>query len=345
MIVNGFPDREISVNGKSFLYFGGTNYLGLATHQEFQNHIITGIKKWGTSYGSSRNANIELSIYSEAELAFSNLLGTESALTCSSGTLAGKLVLGCLSKLETTFYHHPKTHPAILHKQSLPVFVDGKLHPNLVNNTKETVVITADAFLGLEVQPTNFEFLSEISSQKRIIFVLDESHSLGIFGNHFEGILGTISNKNIHQKIVISSLGKALGMPGGIIASTKNFIELLKNEPDFIASSGMNPAYLEAFLKSQNIIKTQRQKLELNLKFLFEDLKLKPAFKYNKTYPVIYCEDETIFETFQEKGIIITNFKYPTYKSAMNRIVITANHTQNDLTLLKQSLIDFNSSI
>lgn len=44
MIVDGFPDREIKVNGKSFLYFGGTNYLGLATHPEFQNNLISSIK-------------------------------------------------------------------------------------------------------------------------------------------------------------------------------------------------------------------------------------------------------------------------------------------------------------
>ncbi|MFD0990442.1 aminotransferase class I/II-fold pyridoxal phosphate-dependent enzyme [Mariniflexile jejuense] len=268
----------------------------------------------------------------------------EAALTFSSGTLAGKLVLESLSKSKNTFYHYPKTHPAILHKNSLPVFIEGKLHPNLCNNTIETVVITADAFLGLEVEPTSFEFLNTISSQKRIILVLDESHSLGIVGKHLEGVFSTISNKNIYQKIMVSSLGKALGISGGIIAADKKFIDALKNEPDFISASSINPAYLETFIVSQEIIKDQQEKLKLNLEFLFEGLKLKSAFKYNKKYPVIYCENDTIFKNFYEKGIIITNFKYPTYKTAMNRIVITSNHTQNDLKQLKQALIAYSDS-
>lgn len=259
--------------------------------------------------------------------------------------MAGKLVLDYLSKPENTFYHYPKTHPAILHKNSLPVFMDGKLHPNLTNNTIETVVITADAFLGLEVEPMLFDFLNSISSQKRIILVLDESHSLGIFGNNLKGVFNTVSNKNVHQKIMVSSLGKALGISGGIVATNAKFIEALKDEPDFISSSSINPAYLETFIVSQEILKNQREKLELNLEFLFEGLKLKSAFKFNKNYPVIYCEDDAIFNNFFKKGIIITNFKYPTYKTAMNRIVITSNHTQSDLIQLKQALIAFNDSI
>ena len=345
MIIDGFPDREITVEGKPFLYFGGTNYLGLATHPDFQNNLINSIKKWGTSYGSSRSANIKLSVYAKAEQEFANLIGTEAAVTMSSGTLAGKLVLESLSKPENTFYHYPKTHPAILHKNSLPVFIEGKLHPNLCNNTAETVVITADAFLGLEVKPTSLEFLNAISSQKRIILVLDESHSLGIVGKHLKGVFSSISNKNIHQKIMVSSLGKALGMSGGIVAADTKFIDALKNEPDFVSSSSINPAYLETFILSQNSIKQQREKLELNLKFLFDGLKLNTIFKFHKNYPVIYCEDEAIFNNFYNKGIIITNFKYPTYKTAMNRMVITANHTQSDLTQLKEALINFNNSI
>ena len=112
MIIDGFPDREIIVNGKPFLYFGGTSYLGLATNPDFQNNLVSGIKKWGTAYGSSRNANIKLSIYNKAEQHFSKLIGAEAAITCSSGTLAGKLVLEYLWKpgyylFQKWFLHRP----------------------------------------------------------------------------------------------------------------------------------------------------------------------------------------------------------------------------------------------
>ena len=67
MIVNEFPDRKILVDGVEYLYFGGTNYLGMSTNKDFQNILFESIKKWGTAYGSSRNSNIKLSIYETAE--------------------------------------------------------------------------------------------------------------------------------------------------------------------------------------------------------------------------------------------------------------------------------------
>ena len=62
------------------------------------------------------------------------------------------------------------------------------------------------------------------------------------------------------------------------------------------------------------------------------------TYLYNIGYPVIYCSEERVFNDLFKQGIIITNFKYPTYKGLMNRIVITANHTQEDLKRLKYFL-------
>jgi len=339
MIVDSFPDREIIINNKPYLYFGGTSYLGMSTHPIFQDNIAQSIKKWGTSYGSSRNANIELSIYQKAEQLFSNLIGSEDSVTVSSGAFAGKLVIDYLSKSKNTFYHYPKTHPAILSKESLPLFIDGELHPKLLDGVNEEIVVTADAILSLEVKPTSFEFLSEISQQKKITLVIDESHSFGIVGKQGKGIFNTISNQNLFRKIMISSLGKALSIPGGIIAADNNFIEGIKNESIFVSSSGINPANIEAYMLSQDLYKTQQKKLKKNLSFLFKDLDLGLQFKYNKNYPVFYCSENHIYKMLFDDGIIITNFKYPTYKNKMNRIVITANHTRKDLKKLKNSLI------
>ncbi|SFZ90316.1 7-keto-8-aminopelargonate synthetase [Flaviramulus basaltis] len=338
MIVEHFPDRTIKVEGKTYLYFGGTAYLGLPTHKLFQKKLIQSITKWGSFYGSSRSSNIKLSIFNKAEEFFAKQIGAEASLTTSSGTLAGKLVLDCLSKTNAIFYHYPKTHPAILGTNSSPLFIKGKLHPNLLNDNKENIVITADAVLALEVEPTSFSFLEQISKQKNITLLLDESHSLGIVGKEAKGLFNTISNKYLVRKIMVSSLGKALGLSGGIIASDKDFIESMKSETLFVSSSCANPGYLEAYLQSQSLIKEQQQKLKENLDFLFNELNSESTLKFNKNYPVIYCENENIYDYLFEHKIIISNFKYPNYKGLMSRIVVTANHTKSDLQMLQNVL-------
>ncbi len=334
MKVDSFPDRTIMVKGEEHLYFGGTSYLGMATLPEFQNLMTQNIKKWGTFYGSSRNANVKLSVYDKVEQLFSEQIGSEASLTVSSGTLAGKLTTAYLSKTIETFFHYPKTHPAILVKHSLPLFVEGKLHPKLQDDTVEEIVITVDAILSLEITPTSFDFLNQISSKKKITLIVDESHSLGIIGKNGEGIFNSISNEKLYRKIMISSLGKALGLSGGVIASDKQFIDALKEESVFVSSSGANPAYLETYLKAQSLYTVQRQKLNVNLDVFTLQLYPDKELLFNNNYPVIYSNNDAIFARLLQNKIIITRFKYPTYKKPMNRIVITANHTKEDLEKL-----------
>jgi 7-keto-8-aminopelargonate synthetase-like enzyme len=212
--------------------------------------------------------------------------------------------------------------------------MNGKLHPKLQDDIVEEIVITVDAILSLEVTPTSFDFLNQISSNKKITLIVDESHSLGIVGKKGEGIFNSISNEKLYRKIMISSLGKALGLSGGIIASDKQLIGALKTALIFVSSSGSNPAYLEAYLQAQDLYNIQRQKLKINLAFLNSKLNHTKEFKFTDNYPVIYSNNDAIFVRLLQNKIIITRFKYPTYKKLMNRIVITANHTKEDLEKL-----------
>ncbi len=334
MIIDSFPDRTIQIEGEEYLYFGGTSYLGMATNNEFQKILISSLKKWGSAYGSSRNSNVKLSIYQKFEEEFSRFVNSESTLAISSGMLAGKYTIDHLSKAIKTFYHFPNTHPAILSINSTPLFINGKLHHSLLNNYPEDIVISADAILSSEIEPTSFDFLDQISSNKKITLIIDESHSLGIIGENGKGIFNSIDPSKIYRKIMISSLGKALGLSFGIISSDKEFIIELKCESFFVASSATNPAFLETYIRAQNLYELQREKLQLNLNFVNINLDSNIKYKYDSKYPVIYSNDDSIYSTLLEKKIIISKFKYPTYTGYLNRIVITANHTQKDLKKL-----------
>lgn len=345
MTVEQFPDRTIVVEGKEYLYFGGTSYLGMATHPEYQNLLSKSIKIWGTAYGSSRNSNIKLSIYQKAEAIFAKNSGAEAALMVSSGTLAGKLVIDYLSENNEQFYHYPKTHPAILKSTSLPLFIEGELHPNLTTDIAESVVIAADALLSLEVQPTNFDFLEAISPSKQITLLIDESHSLGIVGLHGEGIFGTIDHPRIVHKIMISSLTKAYGCSGGVVAGDRESIQRIQKDAVFVSAAGMNPIFLQTFVDGQDLLQNQLAKMRGNLKFFYGNTALPSFFKYDLDYPVIYSNSNLIFDYLKSKDMIITNFKYPNYDLLMNRIVITANHMKSDLEQLKSALMDFQNEI
>jgi 7-keto-8-aminopelargonate synthetase-like enzyme len=314
MIVDEFPDRKVQINGVDFLYFGGTNYLGMTTNPEFQNVLFESIKKWGTSFGSSRNSNIKLSIYNIAENLLAENLNTEAALTVSSGMLAGKLVIEALSKTTDLLFHFPDTHPALMNANSNPIFENGKLNPKIFQSDIRKITILADAIPSLYIGLIDLSVLFEIPKEIEITLVIDESHSLGIFETNWKG--------------------KAIGLSGGVIAGDKISIDRIRNENSFIGASGMNPAFLETYIHSQGIYESQKQKLKNNLKYLDSRFTNRNEFDFNAHYPVLYFDNARILESLYKKNILITSFNYPTSSGKLNRIVINANHINEDLDAL-----------
>lgn len=331
MKVNQFPDRIIEIENKEYLYFGGTAYLGLPTHPEFKKLLIKNIMQWGTAYGSSRSANIQLTAYENGERFLANFIKAESALTLSSGMLAGKLVIEALTPETDCFFHFPDTHTAIKSQNSLPFFIGEKINPRLLDSEIEKITVLTDSVPSFRVQPIDLSILNLIPTNKEITLVIDESHSLGILGMNGCGIYSNINLPNVKRKIMVSSLGKAFGLTGGVIASDSGFINLVATHDTFVSSAGMNAAFVQTMSDAENIYLQQHQKLKDNLNYIDTHLSKNEAILFDTDYPLIYPEIEGINDVFTENKIIITNFKYPTDTKDLNRIVITANHTKEDL--------------
>ncbi|MCI2229236.1 aminotransferase class I/II-fold pyridoxal phosphate-dependent enzyme [Polaribacter sp. MSW13] len=334
MQLEKLPNTTASLNGKEYLYFSGTSYLGVAALAEFQKLVVKAIQKWGTSYGSSRSANIKLAVYEKAELFLANFLKTETALTVSSGTLAGYFVIKTLDPLVNVFYSMPKTHPAILPQNTEPVFENSVLNRSLKSIKNKKIGIVMDAIAAFETTPFSLHFLDEIDTSNTIYLVIDESHSLGILGKNGNGISNSIPKRNNIKVIITSSLGKAFGINGGVIAGNSDFINLINKDPLFIGCAGMSPAFLDVFLNAQEIYNHQRLKLQRNIDYIFSKLKDNPLITIDKSYPVFFHSNEEIAQILFDTKILITSFYYATSSKKFNRIVLNANHNKTELDSL-----------
>ena len=335
------PNTTAILNDKEYLFFSGTSYLGIPLLPKFQQLLIESIQKWGTSYGSSRSANLKLSIYQKGEEFLSSFLKTEDSVTVSSGTIAGQFALNALCKKVDEFFFMPKTHPAILPKKSKPVFENELLSSSLKNNKNKTICIVIDAIAALETKPFSFDFLNSIDPSNKVFVLIDESHSLRVLGENGSGISSLITKKENVEIIIVSSLGKAFGLNGGVIAGGKEFVASVKSDSLFIGCAGMSPAFLEAFVNGQEIYLQQQKKLQENCEYVFDKLQHLKEVRISKNYPVFFFENEKIADYLYENQILITSFFYPASTKKINRIVLNANHTKKQLDSLIDCLIQF----
>lgn len=109
---------------------------------------------------------------------------------------------------------------------------------------------------------------------------------------------------------MVSSLGKAFGLTGGVIAGDSEFINQIKELETFTSAAGMNPAFVQTLSDAKEIYKVQHQKLLDNLNYIDSILNKNDSIKFDKTYPLIYLLSNELVEKLEQENIIIASFRY-----------------------------------
>lgn len=329
--------NKINIEGSTYLYFGGTAYLGIPQDQDFINLYIEGIKKFGLNNGTSRTNNIQLGIYDDAEKVAAARYGAEAALITSSGYLAAQLTVKALDRLGKVIYA-PTAHPSLWLAENqtrnlIPFKAWERETIERINASEEkTWVLISNSMNNLIPEIYNFDFVKEISRDKNIILVVDDSHGIGVNNNGMGAIINLPKQENI-ENVVLASMAKALGVDAGIVLASNKIIHLLKNTNTFIGASPSTAAGLYAFMHAEEIYSKALNKLKENM-LMFETA-LDLSWKYEWGFPVYLLGDVNFSQHLLQKQVLISSFPYPNpTDETLNRIVLSAWHEKEDIEKL-----------
>jgi len=337
-------DRAITFGDRELLYFSGTSYLGMGNLPEFEEQIIKGIRKYGASHGSSRGSNLQLQVYEDFENFFSEQAGADRGLLFSSGFMAGSAAVKVLKATSDLIIAAPDAHPAIFpndqtsqSKMSFEEWIQYCQSLAHVYNGKR-ITFLSNAVDPLKLQIHSFDWLNNLPTDNTYTLLIDDSHAFGLLGKGLFGTYAKWSQLPI-RIITCGSLGKALGIPGGVVLGDKEFIGQLEHETMFRSASPPAPAFYDAFLNSQPLYDQQKSKLAANVQ-LFKNLTQQIGYLNScEDYPVFAFEDDTLVEKLVQAGIIVSSFPYPELTDpSVNRIVLSAYHRDSDLHKLALSL-------
>lgn len=344
-VIDQLPNRTIDYGGQSYLFFSGTAYLGLAQNSDFQQILTSAMTQYGAVFGSSRNGNLQLRIYEEAEakLAASVATGLPNSptpLTLSSGMMAGQVVVSWLRAQGVAFVYAPKAHPALWHEPSVSLpdlsFSDwaAQVPGQLQAMPPGPVAILVNSLDAVCSEYYSFEWINDLPTDRIITLVVDDSHGLGVL-NEGRGIWPQVRLSRPDgsiRLIVTASLAKAMAMPGGVIFSDFATISNLRRTAFFGACSPMPPAYLAAYLQADALYVEGQKRLQQNIALAEEVLIPTGLFRHATGYPVFFTERDDLYNHLLERGIFIYSFAYPTAADRANtRIVISAFHTAEDI--------------
>ncbi|AFK03277.1 aminotransferase class I and II [Emticicia oligotrophica DSM 17448] len=350
-IINQLPSNKILIEEKEYHFYSGTSYLGLNQDADFKHLLIEGINRYGMSFGSSRNGNLQLDIYAAAEEKMARWVGAEKALTVSSGMLAGQVVAQFLKTQDSTFFYAPSSHAANFHEPNvvLPNISFENWAENIAQEISENgathSVIVCNSCDALKLTPYHFDWTVQLPQNQKTTLIIDDSHGLGITGDNGAGVFQNIFvNANV-RLVVVSSLHKAMGIAGGVIFSDSDFIEQLRHTAFFSSCSPITPAYLYAYMHADDAYSKNQQKLKENIaRFthkLIENQGIK-IFNYLEGYPVFYSLRDELYDFLFQHQILIYSFAYPIKTGKPNtRIVISAWHEAEQLDFLAEKIGEF----
>ncbi|SNS76011.1 7-keto-8-aminopelargonate synthetase [Belliella buryatensis] len=339
--------RVIRNEGKDYLYFSGTSYLGMQALEEFRSLVKEEMDHLGLSHGLSRVNNVRLGIYDAFESYFAQMAGSERALAFSSGFLAGYAIISHLEKEADIIFIAPGTHPAVF-----PNALAGKsygkaedwinaiqYYANQYQN--KSILILANAVDALKPEIHDFSWMSQLPKGNQYTLLIDDSHAFGLVG---EGVFGTYALwKDLPVRLFVSgSLGKGLGLPAGIVLGNQESMQELSSQVIFRGASPPPPAYLSVFLKAQALYSAQFDKLRSHIS-LFNELTVGLSFFTSaKGYPVFSFREADLVSYLFAHQFIVSSFPYPRPSDQpIHRVVLSAWHEEADLILLAETIKKF----
>lgn len=345
-ITDSMPGRTATCDGRELLFFSGFSYLGMHTSPVFRQLLAEGQERFGSVYPSSRIGNLQLGLYEQLEHALAVHTGQQAAACFSSGYLSAQAAVTFAVSKGTPLYA-PGTHPALRYPGAV-VAAGNWSHwleatvDMLNREADDTYVLITDAVDPLRGEVHDFGPLARL--ERKALVVIDDSHGIGVLGAQGEGIAGMLPKTGAARYLITASLAKAYSLEGGMVAGHAGDIAAIRRLPLFTASTPIIPANAYTWLHAERAFAEARRLLRFNITALERLTGAIDGLTHSHELPMFVLEDvsEDIYTWLLSRDTLISSFAYPDPQGdRINRIVLSALHTPDDLEMLAAQLVQY----
>jgi 8-amino-7-oxononanoate synthase len=346
-------DLRIIHDGCEMWNFASNDYLGLSTATEITSAFIDGIRIYGTGSAASRlitgtfNAHIELE----------NLIATskhaEAALTFSSGFATALCAIPVIVEKGDFIVMDRLAHASLIdaarHSQAtLRVFphndlthLASLLSKLRTKHPKARILVVTESIFSMDGDRCPLREIVEICEANHANILLDEAHAIGIIGPTGMGLAEELGLQD-RIEFQMGTLSKAVGLSGGYIAASRDWIDLIVNRArPFIYTTAPPPALAHAAISAIQLIRSE-EGAALREK-LFQNISILQPKHPSAILPIILGENQTALnaaEQLRQKGYLIPAIRFPTVPkhTARLRITLSAKHPTEVVEDLSRNL-------
>ncbi|HNZ85796.1 MAG TPA: pyridoxal phosphate-dependent aminotransferase family protein, partial [Paludibacteraceae bacterium] len=305
--ISSDQDTVVQINGKPVLMFGSNSYLGLTNHPEIKQAAIKAVEKYGTGCAGSRFLNGTLDIHLELEARLAKLVGKEEALVYATGFTVNSGVVSCLTGKEDYVILDKANHASIIEGSRLSFSKIIKYAHNDMDALEKQLkkcepdkvkLIVVDGVFSMEGDEAKLLEIADLAKKYNASIMVDEAHSLGVYGNHGAGICNHLGvTKDVD--LIMGTFSKSLATIGGFIAADKHIINYLKHTSrTLIFSASITPASTACVLAALDVMEKETWRMDAlwaNTNYMRAKLQKAGFDTGHSTTPIIplYVRDNT----------------------------------------------------
>ncbi len=268
-------DAEVFIDGERKIMLGSNNYMGMTNHPEVKEAASAAIHKYGSGCTGSRFLNGTLDIHVEFEEAIAEWLGKEIALVFTTGFMVNQGTISALIEKGDYIISDKLNHASIVEGCRLATGETVRFRHNDMNDLERTLqnipkksgkLIIADGVFSAEGSIANVSGIVELAKQYNARVMVDEAHSMGVYGSEGKGISDEQGQLD-QVDLIMATFSKSFGGVGGFIAGPLEVVMWIKHKArPMIFSASLPPASVAGAHKALEILRTADDRREAVLR-------------------------------------------------------------------------------
>lgn len=351
-------DTEVIINGKKVLMFGSNSYMGLTNHPRVKEAAIEATKKYGTGLAGSPFLNGTLDIHKELEQKLAVFVGKEDAMLYSSGFEVNLGVVSTLTGRNDSIILDEQDHASIIEGRRLSFSKALKYkHNDMVSleeqlrkcSPEEIKLIVTDGVFSMEGDVANLPEIVRLAKQYNATVMVDEAHSIGVFGRQGRG---TCDHFGVTDDVdlIMGTFSKSFASLGGFIACDKTITNFLRHHSrSYIFTASITPASTAAASAALDIMMNEPERMEHLwdiTRYALDGFRNMGCEIGNTSTPIIplYIRDNNltfmITKELSDEGIFVNPVVSPAVAphDTLIRFSLMATHTKEQVTIALETI-------
>ncbi|ELR71700.1 Long-chain-fatty-acid--CoA ligase [Fulvivirga imtechensis AK7] len=356
MVTDAYNDEE-----QEAIIWTTNLYLGLNRDKQVMEESAKALQQFGTGMGTSAAASGMTDLHLQFEKEFAELVGKPGACLFPTGYTANVgAVAGLLGKNDVVVIDQ-LCHASIVDGARL---CGATIRTFQHNNSSDleavlkseispyrTVLVVLEGVYSMGEGAAPVADIVRMAKKYGALVLVDEAHSFGFYGERGAGIC---ADQGITEEVdfIMTTLSKALGSLGGVVAAREEHIDLLKaSARAYIFQASISPADMAAALTALRRIRSDdklRDRLWDTTRYMRQRFTKAGYDLGTGDGPIVtphFSDKDKLYAIVQgmyQRGVQTSAVTYPIVESGRGRLrlICSASHTREDVDRTLEALIE-----